>query len=109
MLKPLWNRRRHVVYVTRNTEYHCRGRECVGVRDRETGRWQRWHPALRARLLGSVAERHTIRRQTRLGARLVFDGRQLILTSKLEWSGRPEKEVIWSYSSLCRAGEILAA
>ena len=109
MVKNPRDRRCHWVYVTKNTEYHCRGRECVGVRDRESGAWQRWHPALRTRLLGSVVDKLTVSRQARLGYRLVFDGSQVILTSKLEWAGRPEKEVIWSYSSLCRAGEILAA
>ena len=31
------DRRRHRVYVTRNTEYHFRDGFCVAVRDRRTG------------------------------------------------------------------------
>ena len=46
------NRRRHRLFVTRHTEYHLRDDECVGVRDRDSGRWVRDHAALRLRALG---------------------------------------------------------
>ncbi len=39
------------MFVTNNTEYHLRLDECVGVRDRESGSWQRHHAALRLRAI----------------------------------------------------------
>ena len=36
------DRRRHVVYLTRNSEYHCRLNECVAVRSRSDGRRAGW-------------------------------------------------------------------
>ena len=101
-------RRRHVVYVTRHTEYHCRGRECVGVRDRATGAWQRWHGVLRARLVGCMVEAPMVQRRIELGARLVFLRDGTFLTSRLEAAGRPPKKVLWSYSSLTQSGAISA-
>lgn len=102
------DRRRHIVYFTRHTEYHCRGRECVGVRDRETGRWQRWHGILRSRLVGSVLEEPLVSRRLELGARLVFIGDGTYMTSQLVHAARPPKSVIWSYASLISAGAISA-
>lgn len=99
-------RRRHVVYVTRNTEYHCRDRECVGVRDRGTGRWVREHPALRASMLGAL-HRSEVRPCPVKGLRLLFAGaEQLVMTSRLLCAGRPEREDIFAYTSLCWSGEI---
>ena len=43
-------RRAHKVFVTRNTEYHVRGKLCVGVRDRRSGEWLRAHLALRGEI-----------------------------------------------------------
>ena len=100
------DRRHHVVYVTRNTEYHCRDRECVGVRQRDTGQWRRWHPALRTKLMGRFNEDAKVYRSPRPGYRLIFTGRQTVMTSKLEIFQRPEREAIYSYTSLMAAGEI---
>ncbi len=47
-------RRVHRVFVTRNTEYHVRRNQCVGVKDRRTGQWLRAHLALRSRVSGSI-------------------------------------------------------
>lgn len=47
-------RRRHTMYVTRNTEYHLRDGICVAVRDRKTGQWLGGHSALRRQLSGAV-------------------------------------------------------
>lgn len=102
---PSQCRRQHVVYITRNTEYHCRNRECVGVRERSTGRWRRWHPALRTRLLGRFNPDAKVYRSPRAGHRLVFTGRQTVMTSKLELSRRPDKEAIYCYTSLIKSGE----
>lgn len=102
-------RRRHVVYITLNTEYHCRDRECVGVRDRQTGAWQRQHPALRGNVLGSLHPDQLVRREPRLGLRLVFEGkRRTVMTSRVLFAGRPERESVFSYTSLARAGMIQA-
>jgi hypothetical protein len=103
---PNPERRRHIVYVTRNTEYHCRGRECVGVRDRGSGRWVREHPALRASMLGAV-HRGEVQPRPEKGLRLLFTGvEQLVMTSKLLCAGRPEREDVFAYTSLCWSGEI---
>jgi hypothetical protein len=102
-------RRRHVVYLTWNTEYHCRDEECVGVRDRSSGRWQRAHPALRGQLLGGVARGIAGVLPLQAGLRLVFSAQQAVVTSPLVMEGRPDREAVFHYTSLCRSGEILAA
>jgi hypothetical protein len=47
-------RRRHRVFVTRNTEYHFRDGFCIAVRDRRTGRFLQGHLALHRRLEGGL-------------------------------------------------------
>ena len=47
-------RRIHKVYVTRNTEYHVRRGTCVGVRERQTGRWLDDHLAVDGVLQGGL-------------------------------------------------------
>jgi hypothetical protein len=102
-------RRRHVVYITLNTEYHCRDQECVGVRDRRTGRWHRAHPALRAELLGAVAKgKHRLLRPE-TGRRLLFSANQAVMTSPVTIAGRPDRAAVFHYTSLCWSGEIGAA
>jgi hypothetical protein len=109
-IPPERDRRRHVVYVTRNTEYHCRDQECVGVRDRSSGRWNSNHPALRSKLHGIIKQGQVLPGQSPgVGHRLLFYGRQAIMTTGLQHAGRPDKECIFSYTSLCWAGEITAA
>lgn len=102
-------RRRHIMYVTRNTEYHCRDRECVGVRDRNTRRWQRWHPALRTRLLGTMAGENKVKRGADLGNKLIFSAgtkKKILVTSSLLGAGRPPLEAIDFYASLAWRGVI---
>ena len=101
-------RRQHVVYITKNTEYHCRRKECVGVRDRTTGRWRRWHAALRGQLLGSIFTDRQTSRRAEVGARLCFAGDRSVVTSQVLGVARPPKTVLWSYASLCWAGRIEA-
>lgn len=101
-------RRRHVMFITRNSEYHCRDRECVAVRDRNTGQWHRHHPAIRAELIGGVLNGKPTRRVPREGYRLVFDKEGVVLTSRVVSRARPQKDVLFWYTSLCRAGEINA-
>jgi hypothetical protein len=47
-------RRRHRVYVTRNTEYHLRDGICVAVRDRRSRAFRGAHIALNLKLEGGV-------------------------------------------------------
>jgi hypothetical protein len=48
------DRRRHKVYITRNTEYHLRDGICVAVRDRRSRSFRGAHIALNLRLEGGV-------------------------------------------------------
>ncbi len=48
------DRRRHRVYVTRNTEYHFRDGFCVAVRDRKSGEFLHGHLALQRRVDGGL-------------------------------------------------------
>ena len=47
-------RRQNRVFVTVNSEYHCRDRACIAVVDRHTGELECDHPAVGRRLSGSV-------------------------------------------------------
>ena len=47
-------RRRHHVYITRNTEYHLRDNVCVAVRDRRSRSFRPAHIALNLKLQGGV-------------------------------------------------------
>ncbi len=98
-------RRRHRVYVTRNTEYHFRDGFCVAVRDRRTGEFLHGHLALRRRVQGglkffpsgAIAPNAG---EPRPGESLYFssDGRDLV-TSPLEAISRPTKELVGAYPS----------
>ena len=44
---------KHLVVLTRRSEYHFIAQECVGVRDRQSAEWLHTHGALGARLRGS--------------------------------------------------------
>ena len=86
-------RRRHRVYLTRNTEYHFRDELCIAVRDRRTGDWLPGHLALRRELFGSIqffmnGALAPSPGEPRLGEALFFasGGRDLI-TSPLEGIG----------------------
>lgn len=48
------DRRRHKVYITRNTEYHLRDGICVAVRDRRSRSFRGAHIALNLKLEGGV-------------------------------------------------------
>jgi hypothetical protein len=97
------DRRRHRVYVTRNTEYHFRDGLCVAVRDRRTGQFMQGHLALRGRIdagikffdNGSMAPSTG---EPRPGESLYFasEGRDLV-TSPLESVERPTRGTVASY------------
>ncbi len=96
-------RRRHQLFVTRNTEYHCRDGICVAVRDRRSDRWLDAHLALRRRVTGGVrilANGTAVPscEDPRIGEALYFgdEGRELI-TSQLCEVERPSKTIVKSY------------
>ena len=102
-------RRKHVVYLTRNSEYHCREQECVAVRNRQTGKWQRLHAAVRSVLIGSADRQRVVAsKEGEVGMRLCFNGERPVLTSRVEMVGRPDRSAVTSYTSLCWAGAIEA-
>jgi hypothetical protein len=47
-------RRHHIAFQTRNSEYHCRDTVCVAVRDLRSRRFIENHPALGRRLSGAI-------------------------------------------------------
>lgn len=100
------DRRRHRVYVTKNTEYHFRDGFCVAVRDRRTGDFLQGHLALRRRIQGGIKFylNGAIVPNTgepAKGESLYFatDGRDLV-TSPLEGVERPERAVVAAYPSV---------
>lgn len=99
-------RRRHRVYVTRNTEYHFRDGFCVAVRDRKSGSFVPGHLALRRRFNGGI--RFYLNGaivpnlgDPKPGEALFFShsGRDLI-TSPVETIDRPAKDVVQAYPPL---------
>lgn len=96
--------RRHRIFFTRHTEYHLRGDECVGVRDRATHTWLLDHPALRLRAL----KLPTVYESARwVGKRIQFwSSRTDVLTSPVLGVGRPRRDEVDAYVSQARAGTI---
>jgi hypothetical protein len=97
------DRRIHKVFVTRNTEYHVRKDECVGVRDRRSGEWLRAHLALRSRVSGSIRfnrEGGVVPNEgmPKIGDSLFFQaaGRDLVTSSVLAVE-RPTKDIVGNY------------
>jgi hypothetical protein len=97
------DRRRHRIYVTKNTEYHFRDGFCVAVRDRRTGDFLRGHLALRRRIHGGL--RFYLNGaivpnpgEPNPGEALYFatDGRDLV-TSPLEKVERPARDLVAAY------------
>jgi hypothetical protein len=100
------DRRRHRVYVTKNTEYHLRDGYCVAVRNRHTGEFLHGHLALRRRIQGGL--RHFKNGalipnpgEPMPGESLFFltGGRDLV-TSPLEGVERPAKELVQAYAEV---------
>jgi hypothetical protein len=98
-------RRRHRVFVTRNTEYHFRDGFCIAVRDRRTGEFLRGHLALSRPVHGGIRffANGAIAPNTgepRPGESLYFasGGRDLV-TSPLEQIERPSKELVLAYGA----------
>ena len=98
------DRRRHRVFFTKHTEYHLRGDECVGVRDRGSGLWILDHAALRLRALSLPTVAESARW---IGRRIQFWGRRTdVLTSPVVEVERPKRGLIGNYVSQARGGEI---
>ena len=99
------DRRKHKVFLTRNTEYHFRDALCVAVRDRRSGEWLPGHLALRRRLFGSIrffmnGSLLPNPGEPKIGEALFFgDGGRDLITSPLESVGRPPKELVSEYRS----------
>jgi len=97
-------RRRHRVYLTRNTEYHFRDDLCVAVRDRRTGEWLPGHLALRRALFGSIqffinGSLSPHPGEPRIGEALFFaNGGRDLITSPLEKVERPAKHLVDAYA-----------
>ena len=96
-------RRRHRVYVTKNTEYHFRDGFCVAVRDRRTGEFLPGHLALRRRIHGGLkfflnGAIQPNPGEPQPGEALFFatEGRDLV-TSPLEKVERPAKSITQNY------------
>jgi hypothetical protein len=103
-------RRRHRVYVTRNTEYHVRDEVCVAVRDRGSNAWRSAHIALNLKIEGGVklfSNGAVIPNlaSPSVGDAMFFnvmssDGEERqIVTSRIEKIDRPPKRVVLSYPS----------
>ncbi len=97
------DRRRHRVYVTKNTEYHFRDGFCVAVRDRRSGDFLHGHLALRRRIHGGLkfflnGAIIPNSGEPRVGESLYFasEGRDLV-TSPLEGVERPSKDLTKAY------------
>jgi hypothetical protein len=110
-------RRRHKMFVTKNTEYHFRDRVCVAVRDRRSGTWLPAHLALCRRLGGAVRFQPNgfpipATGEPGIGEALFFDddGRDLVTSPRL-WSrsipnrrascSRTERDLVQPVGSRC--------
>jgi hypothetical protein len=101
-------RRRHRVFLTRNTEYHCRDDVCVAVRDRATGAFVQHHTALGRRLSGAIQFSKDGRivsfvtrgEQPFINQSLLFSNGSIeteLRTSPLRGISRPPRELIQRY------------
>lgn len=102
-------RRRHRVFVTKNSEYHTRDGICIAVRDRTTGRFCEDHMALGKRVssgirfndeggIASISQPGN----AHIGEQLCFtagdhDLEHEIITSPLTAILRPPKEILRVY------------
>ena len=104
------DRRRHILYVTQNTEYHLRDDQCVGVRDLWTGRWKDEHPAVGKKLFGAVSQSEGGLEPINLpevNSLLWFDnGESDIFTSRLTTITRPPKNAVARYDELLESTKV---
>jgi hypothetical protein len=100
-------RRHRQVYVTRNSEYHCRDGVCIAVRSKRTGEFEPGHAAIGRRMtaglrfndLGAVTSASKPG-SARVGDQLCFslvDDREScteVVTSPLRAIERPPRDVV---------------
>jgi len=97
------DRRRHRMFVTRNSEYHMREDICVGVRNTREDRWLDRSRLLSARLMGAVDSFSTLSSsactEPAVGKYLLFvcENGELIVTTKLEAIDRPPLDAVKNY------------
>jgi hypothetical protein len=102
------DRRKHRVFITRNTEYHLRDDICVAVRDRQARTFRPAHIALNLKLQGAVRVNPNgiaipEPNSPRVGAAIYFtqadpDGlERQIVTSRVERIERPQKKDVLLY------------
>ncbi len=108
---PRRERRHHRAIVTEHTEYHLHDELCVAVRERQTGRWRRDHPAVGGRLERPGGDWCTTSAQL-LGTRAYFvvgyDRR--LATSPVREVVRPDREAVSHYANhACADTATLAA
>lgn len=93
------------MFVTRHSEYHLHGDQCVGVRDRDSGLWLLDHVALRLRALRLPAIGND---DDWVGNRIQFWGTRMdVITSPVLDVDRPRRTCLDSYISRAIAGEIV--
>jgi len=101
-------RRRHRVFVTRNTEYHCRDGICVAVRDRRTRQFVEAHTAIGKHVSGGLKlnknggiESASTGADLKPGEQVCFSGDtdkdRSVITSPLDHVERPPKDVVATY------------
>src|SRR5215472_17916306 len=102
-------RRRHRVFVTRNTEYHFRDSVCVAVRDRRTGEFLHGHLALCRTVEGGIRffPNGAIvpnAGEPRPGESIYFaNGERDLITSPLERVERPSRALTQAYPASRRS------
>jgi hypothetical protein len=103
--KVIIEKRRHRMYVTRNTEYHLKDDICVAVRKTTTGDWLMQGKALGARLVGTVTNipckcnRFTTTLFPEIGDNLLLlsAAGQDIVTTRVRSIERPPKKALKYY------------
>lgn len=93
-------RRKHRIYITRNTEYHVRAGEVIGVRPRGSDKWLTHHDALHMRIQGRVPKdgRVPLPGLPEPGERLYLTSKHDdLVTSAVVAVERPSKSVVAQY------------
>jgi hypothetical protein len=103
-------RRRHRVFVTHNSQYHCLDGVCVAVLSKRTGDFVKGHAALGRRITGGVTfDPHGAIASTsgpeaaRIGDQLCFSmpgplqSPEIVITSPVRSVERPLKDTVLNY------------
>jgi hypothetical protein len=106
-------RRRRRVYVTQNSEYHCKDGICIAVRDARTGDFVPTHAVLGKRMTGafvltggggiaSVSPPENAIPGQRAHFSADADDRRDVVTSSLRSIERPSRAVVAQYEAAIR-------